>query len=419
MAWPQQAQPAPKAALPLGAIVTAVAGFLTFIFSFVQIAKVDVGFGGGDIGWSVWTVDNVGPGLFGVGTYIPLFALIAAGVALAGAFTKGLAGKTVGGFTLGQIQLVAAVFAFLLWLGYLVNIVLGEADPGLGLLLLFIGTAGVVGGTVLTMLDAKKAGVATAPAYPVAGAAPSWPQSGPQAEQPQWNQPGPQAEQPQWQQPGPQAEQSQWNQPAPHADPAQWQQPGPQPEQPQWQQPAAPQQPEQPQWNQPAPAPPPEQPHWQQPAAPEQPQWQQPAAPQQPEQWNQTLAPGQWQPDPSDVTSASPPAWDQTIVGGQPGAPGADPGQWQQPVASPTEPQPWQPAPAPPGPQPDPGPGPLDPQPAPPVDPQPEPAPAVDRNVLFDSGTQVIPGPPPAPPADEVERPGDPGFPSPPPSNAP
>lgn len=382
MAWPQEAHPAPtnKAGPPIGAIVTAAAGFLTFVFSFVQIAKFDVGFGGGDVGWSVWTVDNVGPGLFGVGTYIPLFALIAAAAALAGAFAKGLAGKAIGGFTLGQIQLVAATFAFLLWLGYLVNVLLGEADPGLGLLLLFIGTAGVLAGTVLTMLDARKAGVATAPAHPVAGTAPSWPQPAPQAEQPQWNQPAPQAEQPQWAAPAP-----------------------PQPEQPQWAAPAPPQ----PQWNQPS-----------APQAAEQPQWAAPAPP-QPEQWNQPAAPGQWQPDPSGGATAAPPAWENTVVHGQPGAPGADPGQWPQPVASPTEPQPWQPAPAPPGPQPDPGPGPLDPQPAPPIGPQPEPAPAVDQGGLFDSGTQVIPGPPPAPPADEAERPDDPGFPSPPPSNTP
>ncbi len=258
MAWPHQAQTAPSTSSspPLGAIVTAAAGILTFPFSFVRIAKVGVGPFGSDLGWSVWTVNNVNPGLFGIGTFIPLFALVAGGAALAASFAKGMSSKSFGGFSLLQVQQVAAVMAFLLWFGYLVGIVLGDADMGLGLFLLFLGTAGVLAGTVLTTLDARKAGA------PAVGPPPAAPPSDPG----QWQQ----QQQQQQQQAAAQPDQGQWQQQAAQPAPAQWQQPAAQPDQGQWQQqsppagqwqpdPAAPppgSAPAGPQpWNPPAPAP--------------------------------------------------------------------------------------------------------------------------------------------------------------------
>lgn len=322
MAWPQAPQPAPAAtpasSLPIGALVTAGAAVLTFLFSFVRIAKTEAfGF---DAGWSVWTVDDVPPGLFGVGTYIPLLALVAGGAALAGSVVAGLRGRTFGGFTVLQVQEIAAGGAALLWLGYLIGIVLGDAEMGLGLFLLFLGVVGVGAGTVLTAMEAGKA--STPGAAPSAGG---------------WAQPS---------SPVP-----------PAADPGTWQQPVADPASGSWQQPAAP-----------------ASGSWPAPPAPESGSWQQPA----------------------------PPAtWEQTVVHGQPAAPGG----WQQPGPQPSDP--YAPQPGSPGPVPEPGP--LDPQPAPPVDPQPEPAPA--PGILSDPGTQVIPGPPPVPPAD-----GGTGYPPPPPA---
>ncbi|MGI8937139.1 MAG: hypothetical protein ACR2JF_02775 [Iamia sp.] len=234
--------------------MTAAAGILTFPFSFVRIAKVDVGPFGSDLGWSVWTVNNVNPGLFGIGTFIPLFALVAGGAALAASFAKGMSSKSFGGFSLLQVQQVAAVMAFLLWFGYLVGIVLGDADMGLGLFLLFLGTAGVLAGTVLTTLDARKAG---APAVgPPPAAPPSDPGQWQQQQQQQQQQAAAQPDQGQWQQQQP--DPGQWQQPAAQPDPGQWQQQSPPAGQ--WQpDPAAPppgSAPAGPQpWNPPAPAP--------------------------------------------------------------------------------------------------------------------------------------------------------------------
>ncbi|WCO67450.1 hypothetical protein PO878_01795 [Iamia majanohamensis] len=372
MAWPQPAQPAPaaKGAPPIGPIVTAAAGVLTFLFSFVQIYKIDAF--GEEVGWSVWTTDFA-PGLFGVGTWIPLFALLAGALALLRAFGgAGMAERRLAGFSLLQVQLVALVFAVLLWLGYLVSILLsgdlfGETDTqlGLGMLLLFLGLAGGVAGTVLDLLPAKT------------GAAPAtWPgQGAPQA---------PGTPQGQWPQPTPAPPSGQWQPGADQADPGPWAQPTPAPPSGQWQA-----------------APPADPGQWQQPAPPPAPgQWEQPAPPPPP-------VPGQWQPDP-----AAP-------------APGA------------ADPQPWSPgpapAPAPPGPQPEPGP--LDPQPAPPqpspapatgggalidpgtqVIPGPPPAPPSDDPAAADAPTAAPPPPPPAEP--EAPAP-QPGFPEPPPSNTP
>lgn len=347
MAWPQSPQPAPApprssgSSLPLGPLVTAAAGFLTFIFSFVQIAKVD----DFDTGWSVWTM-GFPPGLFGVGTLIPFFALVAAAIALARAVAKGLADTQVLGFSLLQLQLVATFFAVVLWLGYLISVLTaggGDFDvdfaPGLGLLLLFLGLAGLVAGAVLSLMDQKRAtttGMASAPDGPPSG------QWGPPTGPPPHSAPQPQPQQ--WPQPTPP--------PAPQPDPAQWQQPA-------------------------APPPPP--------------QWQQPGAP----------APGQWQPDPAGGQPQPPPQ--QQTWGPPPG-----PEQAWQPPAAPSDP--YQPQPAPPGPVPEPGP--LDPQPAPPTGPQPA------GGALIDPGTEVIPGPPPAPPAEDQDQ-GQGGLPPIPPSNTP
>ncbi|HEX7132112.1 MAG TPA: hypothetical protein VF228_06020 [Iamia sp.] len=260
MAWPQAPQPAPAppaaagSSLPLGPIVTAAGGFLTFLFSFVQIVKADSEFS--DTGFSVWTTD---PGFFGIGTWIPLFALLAGAAALARGFVKGLDDKQVAGFGILQVQLASVAFALLLWLGYMVNILLSDfVTFGLGAFLLFLGLAAVVAGTVLSVLDQSKGtttGISTSPGGPVSGQwqAPAGPQPPPQ-QQGQWPQPTPP--------PAPQPAPQQW-QPQPPPGPAV---PPPPPQQ--WQQPAAPGQ-----W-QPDPAgpppPPPPQQSWTPPPGPEQ-----------------------------------------------------------------------------------------------------------------------------------------------------
>ena len=173
MAWPQQppAQPnqpgsPPPAAstLSIPALIAGISGVLTFLFSFVQIVKIDNDFV--DFGASVWTTDF---GLFGIGTWIPLFALVAGGAAMARTLAAGLDEREVAGFTLRQVQLVALLFAILVWLGYLVNAVLAEAlAPALGMFLLFIGLAGVTAGTAMDVLGvggpASAAGAARGPA---------------------------------------------------------------------------------------------------------------------------------------------------------------------------------------------------------------------------------------------------------------
>ncbi|HEU5151673.1 MAG TPA: hypothetical protein VFU19_14320 [Iamia sp.] len=283
MAWPQSPQPAPPAAtaLPIGPIVTAGGAFLTLLFSFVQIVKSDSDFV--DIGWSVWTTQ---PGFFGVGTWIPLFALVAGAAALARAFAKGLGDKQVAGFGLLQVQLAATAFAVLLWFGYVVNILFSEGTSlGLGALLLFLGLAAVTAGTVLGVLDAKKGTTTTIGSGPPSG---------------QWGTPTGPAPQPQ-PQPG-----GQWPQPTPPPAP---QQPG------QWPAPGAPG----------APVPPP------------------PPQPPQQQGWDPhaSAAPGQWQPDPG-----APPSWTPPPAPGQWQQPGPDPAP-APPGPSP-EPGPLDPQPAPP-----------------------------------------------------------------------
>jgi len=382
VAWPQSPQPAPQPApsggsstsLSIPSLVAAASGILTFFFSFVRIFKIESG--GEDAGWSVWTT-GFAPGLFGVGTWIPLFALLAGAIALARSLVKGADSKRFAGFSLLQLQVVALAFAVLLWLGYLVSILAADGGElstfdfkyGLGMLLLFLGLAGLAAGTVLGMVEAKKASGSSG--HPSSGEAGPWQQSG------QWQQPAPA--------PQAQPDPGQWQQQAPppaQPDPGQWQQPAPPPDPAQWQQ----QQTDPGQWQQPAPV---------------QPTWDQASG--------GGAAPGQWQPDPGAPAGPAP-VWSQPPSD----APGGD---WQapgQPAASPTEPQPWDPGPAPPGPQPEPGP--LQPQPAPPVDPGPAPA-----GGLYDPGTQVIPGPPPAPPTDDpgAQDPPDGPYPAPPRPNTP
>jgi hypothetical protein len=312
---------------------------LTFLFSFVQIIKADSDFS--DVGYSVWTTD---PGFFGIGTWIPLFALLAAAAALARGFVKGLADKEVAGFGLLQVQLAAVAFAVLLWLGYMVNILLSDnVTFGLGAFLLFLGLAGVAAGTVLSVMDLKKGtttGISTAPGGPPSG---------------------------QWGPTPPPDPSGQWPQPAPG------QQPQPAPGQGQWPQP---------------PAPPPPDPGG---------QWPQPPPP----AWdpNAPAAPGQWQPDPAGAPAPPQQAWSPSPGGPeqawQPPTPGAsDPFAPQPAPPGPVpEPGPLDPQPAPPiGPQPEPGPAPAGgglfdpgtqvipgPPPAPPSD-QPGPGGGPDAN---------------------------------------
>lgn len=160
--------------LPVGALITGVAGILTLLFSFVRIFKVEAG--SFDSGWSVWTTDFA-PGLFGVGTWIPVLALAAGVLALVRGFVKGFDDKSIGGFTPLQLQLVAAVVPVLIWGGYLISILFSNSGSiaggspdfefGLGMLLLFIGLAGVLAGTVFdvvqTGLPKPTAGVPGAP----------------------------------------------------------------------------------------------------------------------------------------------------------------------------------------------------------------------------------------------------------------
>lgn len=365
MAWPQSPQPAPaapppsppSAGFPLDGVITVISGALTFLFSFVRIVKLD----GADLGWSVWTTQV---GFFGVGTWIPIFGLVATAIAMARWVAKGLDGKEIIGFRPAQLQLVASTFAFLLVIGYFVSILFSggdfEADLtfGGGAVLLLLSTIGLMAGSVLglgllggvpAMALGQPGGQAAAPGQPYPGA----PTPPPPPAGGQWPGADPYAA-PAAPVPPAEAAPPAWDQTIAHGAPA----PGT--------------------WDQGAPAAPAE-PQWQQPAAPADAAWQAPAPPPVDPQWQQPAAP------------APEPQWQQ------PGAP--DP-QWQQPAADGGEPAPWEPQPAPPGPQPEPGP--LDPQPSPPTDPAPAPA---SEGGLFDPGTQVIPGPPPAPPPDDPQQP--------------
>ena len=222
MAWPQAPapQPAPPSggagAVPIPAILTAVGGVLTFLFSFVRIVRVDESVV--DTGWSVWTTDFT-PGLFGVGTWIPFFALVAAGIAVARIAVKGLDDKEILGFRPAQLQLVAVVFAVLIWLGYVISILFAggglfnsvDFKFGLGIVLLFLGLLLTAAGTVMGLLaPSAAAAVGAGTSGSVWGAAPTPPPPG------EWQPPA---------DPGA-AAQAQWEQPAPGtAETGQWQPP--------------------------------------------------------------------------------------------------------------------------------------------------------------------------------------------------
>lgn len=225
MTWPQPAQSSPsaKSGPPLGALLTAGAGVLTFLLSFIAIAEGPGFFD--DIRWSVWNTDTFGA--FGVGTYVPLLALIAAGVALARAFAKGMADKEILGVSLLHLQLLAGLMPFLLILGYMVNVAITDAEWAIGLPLLFITTAALAAGTIMSLLEAKKARDASSSSSggTTSLAAPSAPPPGGGS----WPSPtGAVAQPDQWQQPGPPQAPGQWQQPPP-PPPGQWQQPGPPP----------------------------------------------------------------------------------------------------------------------------------------------------------------------------------------------
>lgn len=226
MTWPQPAQspPGAKSGPPLGALLTAGAGVLTFLLSFISIAEIGDGLFGDDGRWSVWNTDQFGT--FGVGTYIPLLALVAAGAALARAFAKGMADKEIAGVSLLHLQLLAGLVPFLLVLGYVVNVLVTEFEWRIGLPLLFITTAALAGGTIMSLLEAKKArdGSSSSSSGTTSLAAPSGPPPGGS-----WPSPtGAVAEPAQWQQPGPPPAPGQW-QPPPPPPPGQWQQAGPPP----------------------------------------------------------------------------------------------------------------------------------------------------------------------------------------------
>ncbi len=277
MAWPQAPQPAPAppppgpgagSSLDVGALVTAIGGVLTLLFSFVRIFKVDAF--GGDVGWSVWTTQA---GLFGLGTWIPFFALVAAALALGRGFL-GLGDKEIAGFEVVQLQLVATVFAVLVWLGYMVSILFSDGVTfGLGAFLLFVSLALVTGGTVFSLLGGK---------MPAAGGAAAGPAGGPPSGQ--WAPPPPAPGTPP---PFPQPDTSAYGQPAPGA----------------------------------APAPPPVDPAaWNQPA---------PAAPAPPPPPPPPPGPGQWQPDPAGPAPVDP-SWPAPQPSPQPSpqpAPPVDPGE--------------------------------------------------------------------------------------------
>lgn len=433
MAWPQAPAPQPAAAPgrsstnSLAPILTAVGGVLTFLFSFVQIFRVDAI----DAGWSVWTT-GFAPGLFGVGTWIPIFALVAAGIALARMLVVGLDDKEVLGFRPAQLQLVAVAFAVLLWFGYVVSILFSDTDGGgdiqlgLGILLLFVSLAITTAGTVLGLMPTASSGSSLgAPAPPPAGQWQATPDAAAAWVAPAGVDPG-----------GPTASTGDparpvdtWQPPPPFAPPAA----------PSWTPAAAPDAPTAPgAWDPATAAIPPA------PPAPPAPPWEPPPAPGSPPAWEppsqrppEPSAPQPWEQPPP---APAPPSWEQPA----PAAPQRPPDQpwpgspsqpWEQPHAPapqpweppspqhPADPQPWEPssavppqpwaqsAPEPPAdqwaPPSEPGPGVADPA-LPASDGTPPPAPSSSGGVLYDPGTQVIPGPPPAPAPDDPPPGGDP-----------
>lgn len=139
-------------------IVIMASGAVALIFSFFDFYKVDGPFGSDS--QSAWS-----SGLFPLATYIPIIGVIlGVGVALA-VFAGVEMPEKIAGFTIPQVDLVLALFALLIGIGFLIRSK-GGVDFGIGFWFLLIASIGMFVGAILQLQ--KPASSSPPPAPPAA-----------------------------------------------------------------------------------------------------------------------------------------------------------------------------------------------------------------------------------------------------------
>jgi hypothetical protein len=141
-------------------IVIMVSGAVALISAFLPWWKVPSGFGGDDS-------NAFDKGLFPFATYIILIGIAMGVLAGLSAFANVNLPERVLGFTWTQVNLVLAVFAGLLAIGFLIQDSFG-LDKGIGLWLGFLASAGLVTGAVMEHMqsDEVSSGAPSAPPTP-------------------------------------------------------------------------------------------------------------------------------------------------------------------------------------------------------------------------------------------------------------
>jgi hypothetical protein len=129
-------------------IVIMVSGLVAFISLFFNWFDAPSGFSGGENGF--------GNGLFPMATYIGLIGLIMGGLVALTTFANVSLPDRLFGFTWTQINLVLAVFAGLIAIGYLL-VDKGGWDAGIGLWLGFLASAGLITGAVMEHMQSDEA----------------------------------------------------------------------------------------------------------------------------------------------------------------------------------------------------------------------------------------------------------------------
>lgn len=129
--------------LTTGEVIVLVAGVVMFLFGF--LAWYDIGGVPAELGLDD-TSNAWDQGLFPIATYVPLIGLLVAGHLALVKFASVSLPDTVGGFGWRDVYLIAALFAVLLTVGFLIA---DTPDKGVGFWLDFLGSIGLLVGVVM------------------------------------------------------------------------------------------------------------------------------------------------------------------------------------------------------------------------------------------------------------------------------
>jgi len=176
--------------LNIGKLVTVIGAGVVFVFSFLPWISVS-----GYYSRSAW-----GSGLFPMATWAPILALAVGFLVAADLFGFINLPEKYWEFSFDQVVLIGSVFAFIVTISYLI-MDRGGAGIGVGLILCFLGTLGMVGGFVMDKLaiglnpNATNGNApfeqpgfpqqAPSPGQPAPGQTPGYPSPGQQHEPPQ------------------------------------------------------------------------------------------------------------------------------------------------------------------------------------------------------------------------------------------